>query len=100
MVGFSRKRLLLIVITACVALAAVFAQAFVFTHLEHDCVGEDCPVCLQIETALSLLKGLGLLGAIAFAGVASVCSKIIGGKANSLYIGLMTPVTLKVKLSF
>jgi hypothetical protein len=74
MIGFSSKKLFLIVITACVALAAVFTEAFVFTHINHDCIGEDCSVCSQIGTALNLLKGLGFLRVVALFGAAIVFS--------------------------
>lgn len=52
-------RLPLIVLTACLALSAVFAGGFVFANLNHDCIGEHCSVCLQIEIAQNLLEGLG-----------------------------------------
>ncbi|GHV82950.1 hypothetical protein AGMMS50212_02900 [Spirochaetia bacterium] len=67
MVGFSQKRLTLIVLTACLALAAVFAESFVFTNLDHDCLGEHCSVCLQIEIAQNVLEGLGRIGLFALA---------------------------------
>jgi hypothetical protein len=99
MAGVSKKRLALIVLAACVALAAVFSEAFVFSHIDHDCIGEDCPVCLQIETALNLLEGLGLLSAITLFCVLKLYSRFVIKKINSICIALMTPVTLKIKLN-
>ncbi|GHV43092.1 hypothetical protein AGMMS49546_23710 [Spirochaetia bacterium] len=55
------------VLTACLALAAVSAGVFVFTNLDHDCIGEHCSVCLQIEIAQNLLEGLGCIGLFTFA---------------------------------
>ncbi|GHT58015.1 hypothetical protein FACS1894109_11410 [Spirochaetia bacterium] len=61
------RRLPLIVLTVFLALSAVFAEGFVFTHLDHDCTGNYCSVCLQIETARNLLEGLGRIGLFALA---------------------------------
>ncbi|GHV10128.1 hypothetical protein FACS189485_23100 [Spirochaetia bacterium] len=60
-------RLPLIVLTAFLALSAVFAEGFLFTHLDHDCIGEHCSVCLQIEITQNLLEGLGRMGIFALA---------------------------------
>jgi hypothetical protein len=97
MVEFPRKRLLLIVLTACLALAALSAEIFVFTHLDHDCIGENCSVCLQIETAQSLLKGLGfVIIAASLAGLSSGANLIVKKVAYcSAY--LTSPIILNVK---
>jgi putative copper export protein len=59
MVALPAKRLPLIVLTACVAFAAVFAEGFVLANLGHGHAGEACSVCLQLEAAHNLLEGLG-----------------------------------------
>jgi hypothetical protein len=97
MVKFSQKRLPLIVLTACLALSAVFAEGFVFTHLDHDCIGEHCSVCLQIEIAQSLLEGLGRIGILALA--ACLIPQIFVIIKNCLYYSIVpqTLISLKVK---
>jgi hypothetical protein len=91
------RRLPLIVLTACLALAAVFAESFVFTHLDHDCIGEHCSVCLQIEIAQSLLQGLGRIGLLALAAcLVPQIFKAIKSRLSFAVIPL-TLVGLKIK---
>jgi hypothetical protein len=63
MVRFPQKRPLFIVLAVCFVLAALTAEIFVFTHADHDCEGGACPVCLQMEIAQNILKGLVLAAA-------------------------------------
>jgi hypothetical protein len=97
MFRFWSKGLLLIVLTACLALAAVFAESFIFTHLDHDCIGEHCSVCLQIEIAQGLLEGLGRIGLLALA--ACLIPRILVNTKSRLSFVVVphTLVDLKIK---
>jgi hypothetical protein len=64
MKGSRLKNCLLYILLFCIAAAVLFSAAFIFSHLDHDCDGDECPVCLQIETAEMLLKGLGAAGLV------------------------------------
>jgi multidrug transporter EmrE-like cation transporter len=90
-------RFSLIVLTACLALTAVFAEFFVFTHLDHDCIGENCSVCLQIEIAQSLLEGLGRIGIIVLGIVFFAKTKKNVKNTPVSYIFTTSPILLKVK---
>jgi hypothetical protein len=94
------KGLPIIALASCIALTALFAEAFVLTHIEHDCTGEGCEVCLQMEASLNLLKGLGLLCVTAVFGALSSGAGSVFGKINFFHAKLMTPVALRVKLNF
>jgi hypothetical protein len=90
-------RLPLIVLTACLALAAVSAEFFVFTHLDHDCIGENCSVCLQIEIAQRVLEGLGHIGIIVLViGFFAKTKQCIKSTPFS-YTFTTSPILLKVK---
>jgi len=89
----------LLILTA-LALAAVCAETFIFTHLGHDCCGEDCPVCAQIEAARRLLDGLARLGAAAlFAALCAACMKPLVRPAGAFSPAPLTLVSLKTKLT-
>ena len=92
-----RLRLLLIVLTACLALAAVFAESFVFTHLAHDCTGEHCSICLQIKIAQNLLEGLGRIGLFALAACFILQIRISIKNWLCFYVFSQTLVGLKVQ---
>jgi hypothetical protein len=85
------------VLTAWIALAALFTQDYVFAHLDHDCTGADCPVCVQIETAQNLLKGLVLASLMALFSGLHLRTKTAIQSIKLLFTGLTTPITLKVK---
>ncbi len=50
----------------CLLLAACFAVSgiFIVTHIHHDCVGEDCPVCAILVSCGQALRGLALMAAL------------------------------------
>jgi hypothetical protein len=47
------------VLCLCFIVATLSAAGFILTHADHDCVGEGCPVCLQIQWARSFAGNLG-----------------------------------------
>lgn len=90
-------------------LAAVLAVLFVFvmasslyyiiTEIDHDCIGEDCHICLQIDGFVSNLKQLsvGVFVAVAAASITYIlCAAFLSQKAEQ---SACTLVSLKVKLS-
>jgi hypothetical protein len=92
-----RKKLCFIVLTAGFAVAVLCAQAFVFTHIDHDHSGADCAVCLQIEIVQCAFKGFALaLIAASLAAFIAAANQMI--KKTSYYVArLFTPVTLNIK---
>ncbi|WP_124064920.1 AraC family transcriptional regulator [Clostridium sp. E02] len=44
---------------------------FVFTHLSHDCTGNDCPVCVEIDACIVVIQllteAIGTAAVILFA---------------------------------
>jgi hypothetical protein len=48
--------------TAWLALAVIFAGIFVIEEHDHDCIGEDCHICLEIQIAQRLIEAFGRLG--------------------------------------
>ena len=103
MVRFSpsagNPRLRFIVLTACLALAVVCAGIFVLTNLDHDCMGEHCAVCLQIEIAQNLLAGLGRIGIGALAAYPILQLLVTLRSRLTIAIAPHTLVALKVKYS-
>jgi hypothetical protein len=38
-----------LILSICFIALSLFSEGFVITHADHDCHGEGCPLCLQIE---------------------------------------------------
>ena len=89
----------LAVLLAALVLLAIFTSLFFLLHeSEHDCAGEDCPICAAIAVCRQILKQLTKL----FVAVA-VCSVFIKGVLFVLsgfcrFFGKITPISLNVKL--
>jgi hypothetical protein len=92
-----QKRPFLIILMACVAFTAVSVGAFVFTHLEHEHTGSDCPICLQIEIAQNLLKGLGLASLVMFFAGFGAAAKLIFAKTDFSCFCFLSLIALKTR---
>jgi hypothetical protein len=88
-----------IIFLACVIFFTVFAETFIAGRLEHDCCGEGCSICLQIEAVQNLLRCFSLVMLLVFAAglVLRVPGSARGAGVLSLY--RLTPVALKVRLN-
>ena len=73
--------------------------ALIATHLQHDCPGENCPVCAAISTLEQLLRGMALVAVLG--GVLLLAQRSSGVSTAARFDGAAahTLVTLKVKLS-
>jgi hypothetical protein len=88
------------ILTGWLALAVVFAGAFVVEELDHECTGEHCCICLQMEIAIRLIEAFGQIGVVALAagfaaGLAGISAKV---QAFFRFVPA-TPVSLKIKFN-
>ena len=80
-------------------LAALLSQLHFVAEVDHDCSGEDCPVCKLILFAEQILKSFCfLIFAIVLVGL---CVHYIRKKEiiNSFIDNIITLITLRVKIS-
>jgi hypothetical protein len=89
-----------VVLTGWLVLSVVFAGVFVIETLDHDCTGEHCSVCLQVEIAHRLIEAFGRMGVIVLvAGFAVACAKPLIKFPAFSRLFWETPVSLKIKFS-
>ncbi len=82
-----------------VLVAVLFSTIYIAAETDHDCSGEDCPVCAcmqMCESTLRLISGVaGAAGSLAvpvvFAGIFSLYTSLIFRQE--------TPVSRKVRLN-
>jgi hypothetical protein len=93
-----KKRLAACALTLLFVFITLSSVAFIILEAEHDCTGEDCPVCYQLSVCEHTLK-FGLATAVLTA--AWIIGVILPFAARFTYSVCLclTPVTLKVKLS-
>ena len=77
----------------------LFSYIFVIAEADHECSGEDCPICEIIAIVSDTIKGLSLIGSAVV-----ICAALVFGIVKSLYVNneaqsASSLITLKVKLS-
>ncbi len=56
----NQKRVGALILCIGMALVLAVSAAFIIHEADHDCCGEDCPICRMIAVNISLLRTLGL----------------------------------------
>ena len=56
----NRKRIGALLLCIGLALVLSVSAAFIAHEADHDCTGEDCPVCLMLAVNIRLLRAIGL----------------------------------------
>ncbi len=87
------------VLTILFVFVLLFSHLFVIAEADHECSGEDCPICEILAVVSCTIKELALIGAVVI-----VCAVLISAFAKVRNVGENTRsvsslITLKVKLS-
>ena len=95
----NRKRVTAAIVAAAILLVVVFSSFFIAAEADHDCVGENCPICCQIAVCKGILKALS--AAVYVSIFAIFVSYIFREKAAAFipFSDSRTLVSLKIKLS-
>ena len=79
--------------------ALLLSVAYIVVAAEHDCVGENCATCRQVEQCEHFLRLL-LCTSVAVGGTAGVFRlALLRRRHDEGYAEVFSPVTYKVKLS-
>ena len=96
----NQKRIGALILCIGMALVLAVSAAFIIHEADHDCSGEDCPVCRMIAVNIHLLRTLGL-AVIAFLSLFFLISVRSAHNRRSRYACFLsgTPVSWKVRLN-
>ena len=94
----NRKRICALLLCLCAALTVFFSAVFIVHAADHDCAGEDCPVCAALHAWKGLLRGLGLAAAAAALPTPPRLQAIFPGSGRRLFAE-STPVSLRVRMN-
>jgi len=94
-----RFRLLTGLLAVVLVLVMLSSAGYIAAEAEHDCSGENCAICHQINACENLLKSIGLAGSAAAIAAATryILCRIISSCTEVAHT--FTLVSLKVKLS-
>ena len=95
----TKKRISALLLAALFLFVMLWSSAYIAAEAGHDCTGENCPVCYQINICRSTIKTLSL-----FVAAAAFFAAFIYMPCRFIFacMGVMqsyTLVSLKVKLS-
>ncbi len=71
---------------------------FVASHADHDCKGEDCPICACIHQCENNIRGMGNAAITATAVLIPFCAALLSMSLGVLTFISDTPVSRKVRL--
>ena len=95
----SKKKILLLVLAICITFSVAFAGNLAAGEIDHDCTGENCPVCLHIETAKGFLKTLKTAGSFSSLTSHLAFSATIPENNSECNIYPYSPIALKVRFN-
>ncbi|MDR1397582.1 MAG: hypothetical protein LBJ14_07605 [Desulfarculales bacterium] len=76
----------------------LLSPVFTISHADHDCSGEQCPVCAQINSAQQMSKQMAPAGGHFFTAV-SAPAFFMSVLAMAGTVFCLTPVTLKIRMN-
>lgn len=101
-----RNRIAALLLAVTILVIMLYSAFFVAAEADHDCVGEGCPICYQVDACQNTLKSLSLAVCVTAVAVCvtavAVAFTYILCRCISLctdYAQRDTLVSLKVKLS-
>ena len=73
---------------------------FIVTHIEHECTGEDCPVCAELQECAATIRliteAAGTGAIVIFAYI--ITQKLLISYQTGLYMCPVSLVSLKIRL--
>lgn len=94
-----KQRTLAAMICVIVLLAVVSTSLLLIHELDHDCIGEDCSICICIDHAKHLLKQLGAGRTESFAVILAASFILSASLSLSHPVSSRTLVSQKVRLN-
>ncbi|ALU16204.1 MAG: hypothetical protein EUB_01368 [Eubacterium sp.] len=94
-----KKRVLTLLLAAFFVLFFFLSTAFMTEEAHHDCVGDGCPICMQISALQNFFKQLDTGAALTAAVlVLHLIFRCITPKWDSFFL-VTSPVRLKVRMN-
>jgi len=94
-----KEKNLLLIVTACTVFSVIFTEALIAGEHDHDCIGEGCPICLQIAAANNFHRALKLASLFTFFAVFLAGRAALQKKYTEFIFYLLSPVKLKVRFN-
>ncbi|MCR4955829.1 MAG: hypothetical protein K6A30_04005 [Lachnospiraceae bacterium] len=94
-----KKSKWLAILVAIIMLAGIIGSlCFIIEYAHHDCCGEDCAICMEIEQAAQLISSLKIIPVLMVLPVILCAIAQIKKSVEECFISYDTLISLKVEL--
>ena len=94
------KRIFAFVTAFLVTAVLLLSGFFIVTHIEHECTGEDCPVCAELQECAATIRliteAAGTGAIVIFAYI--ITQKLLSLCQTGLFLRPVSLVSLKIRL--
>ena len=94
------KKIFAFVTAFLVTAVLLLSGFFIVTHTEHECTGEDCPVCAELQECAATIRliteAAGTGAIVIFAYI--ITQKLLSSYQTGLYLCPVSLVSLKIRL--
>lgn len=94
-----KKRFIAGILAAVICFVMLFSVCYIAAETHHDCTGENCMICYQINARISTLKITVLALTAVILALSEIYSVVTESKDDDSVSFDITLVSLKVKLS-
>ena len=94
-----KKRFIAGILAAVICFAMLFSVCYIVAETHHDCTGENCMICYQINACVSSLKITVLALTAVVLALSAIYFIVMESKDDDFFSFDTTLVSLKVKLS-
>ncbi len=77
----------------------LFSAFYIAIEADHDCTGEDCPICACIQQCENVLRSLGDGVALQLSALVSIVFILLNAVSFAKVFPQETPVSRKVRLN-
>jgi len=93
------RKLIALVICFLFVMVSFLSFAYVVEHKEHDCVGNECSVCIQIQAIESLFEQFVSVGVISIAVGVGLLFFAVSIKGLISVYNSKSPIFMKVRMN-
>jgi hypothetical protein len=96
---FPKRKILLFALATCIVFSVILSVILTTTSHDHDCKGEGCPICHQIEKVNNNLKTFKLAGFYMYISAFLLNRFAIFSKYSEFTFYLYSPIAIKVRFN-
>ena len=93
------RRVLACIMAVMVFFVVLFSAFFIVSHADHDCTGEDCPICACMQQCENILHGVGGDSMFVSIGILPIVLFTASLFVFCYFVISDTPVSAKVRMN-